>query len=185
MGWAPLIHTRFLVSRTTLDTTSLTSLILQDSHLLWFAFPDNSFSISQQIMQSEPQRCKQHWFGLFLFRSPLLQESSFLSFPAGTKMFQFPAFPSYTLLYLCMDYQVLFPSRVPSFGYLWVNGYLLLTIAFRSLSRPSSVLGAQVSSLRSLQLNLILLKNFVLLHFALKIFPRHTYVQSRQTLFVK
>ena len=31
------------------------------------------------------------WFRLFLFRSPLLQESSFLSFPAGTKMFQFPA----------------------------------------------------------------------------------------------
>ena len=43
------------------------------------------------------------WFRLLLFRSPLLQESSFLSFPAGTKMFQFPAFPSYTLLYLCMD----------------------------------------------------------------------------------
>ena len=185
MGWSPLIHTRFLVSRTTLDTTSLTSLILQDSHLLWFAFPDNSLSISQQILQSEPQYCKQHWFGLFLFRSPLLQESSFLYFPTGTKMFQFPAFPSYTLLYSCMDCQVFFPNRVSSFGYLWVIGYLLLTTAFRSLSRPSSALGAQVSSLRSLQLNLILLKNFVLLHFALKIFPRHTHVQSRQILFVK
>ena len=46
MGWSPLIHTRFHVPRTTLDTTSLTSFILQDSHLLWFAFPDNSFSIS-------------------------------------------------------------------------------------------------------------------------------------------
>ena len=43
------------------------------------------------------------WFRLLLFRSPLLKESSFLSFPAGTKMFQFPAFPSYTLLYSCMD----------------------------------------------------------------------------------
>ena len=29
-------------------------------------------------------------FGLFPFRSPLLGESSFLSFPQGTKMFQFP-----------------------------------------------------------------------------------------------
>ena len=45
------------------------------------------------------------WFRLLLFRSPLLQESSFLSFPAGTKMFQFPAFPSHTLLYSCMDNQ--------------------------------------------------------------------------------
>ena len=31
------------------------------------------------------------WFGLFPFRSPLLRESIFLSLPAGTKMFQFPA----------------------------------------------------------------------------------------------
>ena len=44
-GWSPLIHTRFHVSRTTLDTVSSTSFILQDSHLLWFAFPDNSFSV--------------------------------------------------------------------------------------------------------------------------------------------
>ena len=34
------------------------------------------------------------WFGLFLVRSPLLQESFLLSFPMGTKMFQFPTFPS-------------------------------------------------------------------------------------------
>ena len=31
-------------------------------------------------------------FGLFPVRSPLLGESFLLSFPAGTKMFQFPAF---------------------------------------------------------------------------------------------
>ena len=37
------------------------------------------------------------------------------------------------------------------YGY---NGYLLLPIAFRSLSRPSSALGAQAFTLRSLQLNL-------------------------------
>ena len=36
-----------------------------------------------------PQR---HGFGLLPFRSPLLRKSMFLSFPAGTKMFQFPAF---------------------------------------------------------------------------------------------
>src|ERR687895_321398 len=32
-------------------------------------------------------------FGLFPFRSPLLRESRFLSFPRGTKMFQFPRLP--------------------------------------------------------------------------------------------
>ncbi len=33
-------------------------------------------------------------FGLFPFRSPLLRESRLISFPAGTEMFQFPAFAS-------------------------------------------------------------------------------------------
>ena len=37
----------------------------------------------------EPQR-----FGLFPVRSPLLGESFLFSLPAGTKMFQFPAFAS-------------------------------------------------------------------------------------------
>ena len=36
-------------------------------------------------------------FRLFPFRSPLLRESSFLSFPAGTEMFQFPAFAPHDL----------------------------------------------------------------------------------------
>ena len=34
-----------------------------------------------------------HGFGLIPFRSPLLRESRFLSFPRGTKMFQFPRLP--------------------------------------------------------------------------------------------
>ena len=38
----------------------------------------------------------QEGFGLFPFRSPLLGESSFLSFPPGTKMFQFPECPPLT-----------------------------------------------------------------------------------------
>ena len=32
-------------------------------------------------------------FGFFPFRSPLLGESRLISFPRGTKMFQFPRFP--------------------------------------------------------------------------------------------
>ena len=42
---------------------------------------------------------------------------------------------------------------VSPFGYLRVTGYLLLTVAFRSLSRPSSALSAKASSLRSCSLN--------------------------------
>ena len=35
--------------------------------------------------------------GLFPFRSPLLRESRLISLPAGTEMFQFPAFASQPL----------------------------------------------------------------------------------------
>ena len=38
-------------------------------------------------------------FGLLRFRSPLLSESFLLSFPPGTKMFQFPGFPSYAYVF--------------------------------------------------------------------------------------
>ena len=39
--------------------------------------------------------------------------------------------------------------RVPPFGHLRINGYLLLPVAFRSLSRPSSSLEAQASANRT------------------------------------
>ena len=47
---------------------------------------------------------------------------------------------------------------VPPFGYLRVIGYVLLTAAFRSLSRPSSASGAKASALCSFLLNLNLFK---------------------------
>ena len=46
-----------------------------------------------------------------------------------------------------------FSSRVSPFGYRRVVGYLLLTAAFRSLSRPSSALSAKASTLRSFLLD--------------------------------
>ena len=38
---------------------------------------------------------------------------------------------------------------VPPFGYLRIIGYVLLPVAFRSLSRPSSALGAKASTVGS------------------------------------
>ena len=72
-------------------------------------------------------------FRLFPVRSPLLRESLLLSFPADTKMFQFPAFTS-AFRRMTGHY----PSRVSPFGYLRVSVYMQLSGAFRSLSRPSS-----------------------------------------------
>ena len=45
------------------------------------------------------------------------------------------------------------PSRISPFGYLRVNGYLRLSAAFRSLSRPSSADIAKASTVCSYYLN--------------------------------
>ena len=103
-GWSPLFHTRFLVSRTTLDSTRFYSVFVYWTLTFYgMLFQNISTRFLSHLCSPSPQVNYFSWFGLFLFRSPLLQESSFLSFPAGTKMFQFPAFPSHTLLYLRMD----------------------------------------------------------------------------------
>ena len=57
----------------------------------------------------------------------------------------------------------IYASWVPSFGHLWINGYLLLPIAFRSLSRPSSASGAKAFPLCSYLLDLITLAFLALL----------------------
>src|SRR5699024_12113651 len=58
-----------------------------------------------------------YWFGLFPFRSPLLRESSFLSLPPGTKMFQLSGWAFSHTMYSCVEYMTLlmlgFPVRDP------------------------------------------------------------------------
>ena len=51
--------------------------------------------------------------------------------------------------------------RVSPFRHLRVKGYLLLTVAFRSLSRLSSALSAKASTLCSLQLNLFVTRPYL------------------------
>ena len=71
-GWSPHLPTEFLVFRGTL-LCRISSLRLQDSYLLWLIFPDYLAGY-----------CLFLHFGLFPVRSPLLRESSFLSFPQVT-----------------------------------------------------------------------------------------------------
>ena len=58
---------------------------------------------------------------------------SLFSLPPGTKMFQFPGFASHILCDVRRS-----NGRVVPFGNPRVKGYLHLTAAYRSLSRPSS-----------------------------------------------
>ena len=90
-----------------------------------------------------PPRPEPRRFGLIPVRSPLLGESFLFSLPAGTKMFQFPAYASA----LKADSS---PSGcwVVPFGNPRINGHLRLPAAYRSLSRPSSPAGAKASTVR-------------------------------------
>ena len=90
------------------------------------------------IGRSQPHRyigqqtTKHRRFGLFPVRSPLLGESRLIFFPRGTKMFQFPRFPSRS-----RRIPRHYPRRVAPFGYLRINARLT---APRSLSRTSRAL---------------------------------------------
>ena len=85
-------------------------------------------------------------FGLLPVRSPLLGESLLISFPGLLRWFTSPsvAHAAYFIqLSMCTPCDV----RVAPFGHLRVNGYVLLTAAFRSLSRPSSPYSSQASAI--------------------------------------
>jgi hypothetical protein len=83
----------------------------------------------------QPRRSFLRRFGLFRFRSPLLAESSFLSFPRGTKMFHFPRFAR-TRLWIQRAVRRHYPPWVSPFGNLRIKAWLA---APRSLSQlPAS-----------------------------------------------
>ena len=108
---------------------------IRGSHPLWPYFPERSpYMTMSSFLSYNPGIAEiQLRFRLFPGRSPLLGESFLFSFPPGTKMFQFPGFASH-------QYNVITVKNgwVVPFGNPRVNGYLRLTAAYRSLSRPSS-----------------------------------------------
>ena len=68
---------------------------VRDCHPLWSRFPACSAIDRLRCCRRSynPGRCqRQPRFGLMRVRSPLLAQSLLLSFPPGTKMFQFPGF---------------------------------------------------------------------------------------------
>ena len=125
------------------------------SSYVWFACRYGPFTLCGRPSQTVPvrklPRCRSpttppgpesRRFGLFPVRSPLLGESRLFSLPAGTKMFQFPAFASM----LGMDDR---PSacRVAPFRNPRIKGRLHLPGAYRSLPRLSSPTRAKASAM--------------------------------------
>ena len=138
---------------------------LDPARCLWFShtglspclagFPKTVLLTSSSLVAVHNPKELLPWFGLFPFRSPLLRKSNFFLFLRVLRCFSSPG-----SLGIAMD------SRYRSGGLLhWVSpfgnprvkGYLLLTVAYRSLSRPSSALSAKASTLRSFLLDLMFL----------------------------
>ena len=82
-----------------------------------------------------------NWFGLLPVRSPLLRESLLISSPVLLRWFTSHGVapgPYFIRAFGWRDRS----RRVTPFGNPGVSGYVLLTPAFRSLSRPSSSYGS-------------------------------------------
>ena len=94
-GWSPKIQPGFLVSRPTQVPSSQLSASRTGPSPSAARRSSRFRSLIAAISDGPitPARAlRRRRFGLFPFRSPLLGESLLLSFPAGNKMFQFPAF---------------------------------------------------------------------------------------------
>ena len=139
-GWSRPVRAGLLVSRVTqVSPLPRADLRVSGFHALWPRFPARSASSAGSFLPGDPTTPtapRRRRFGLLPFRSPLLGESFLFSPPAGTEMFQFPAFASRIggMPALC--------RRVAPFGNPRVKGRLRLPAAFRSLPRPSSPVGA-------------------------------------------
>ena len=88
----------------------------------------------------------------FAFARRYLRNRCFFLFLRLLRCFSSPGSLPYVMDWRMDDWS--FSSRVSPFRYLRINGYLLLPVAFRSLSRLSSALSAKASTLRSFLLDL-------------------------------
>ena len=113
--------------------------LLRDSHTLWSRFPAGSHS--NRIGNSTHAVLQPPNASTWVWAVPISLAAtigiSVIYFPPGTEMVHFPEL---ALSALCIQAVV---CRVPPFGNQRVNGYVLLTVAYRSFSRPSSPLSAK------------------------------------------
>ena len=120
-------------------------------HPLWLAFPIPFFYPPGHFLRSITPDCTHSGLGSFHFARRYFGNRCFFLFLRLLRCFSSPGSPCMAMDSPYSDWS--FSSRVSPFRNLRVIGYLLLTAAFRSLSRLSSALSAKASTLRSYQLN--------------------------------
>jgi hypothetical protein len=149
-GWSPWIPTGFPVpGRTQVVTREGATFRIRGCYPVLPAFPDRSATPclcdSPAVLRHDhvtpatpialgPQAIARDRFGLIPFRSPLLGESRFLSFPPVTEMFHFTGLPS-TALCVQAGIRAHYHAWVPPFGDPRVIG---CSAPHRGLSQPST-----------------------------------------------
>ena len=119
----------------TQDTCTFFIFNLRDSHPLWCSFPEasakNKRTKNRSCNTTSPFAFLQRiQFALCCFLSLIITASLLISFPAGTKTLQFPAWAIIT------DRP---EGQEVSFKNLWFNGCMRLPRAYRCLPRSSSL----------------------------------------------
>ena len=152
-GWALLLQTGLHVSGPTLDP-HLCRLHFKYETLTLFGehFHTSSSIHSASFMSPQPQR---QAFGLasFPFARRYLGNRCFFLFLRVLRCFSSPG----SLAMSCLSHSSVschYAGWVSPFRHLWINGYVLLPTAFRSLSRLSSAPSAKASTLCPFSLGL-------------------------------
>ena len=142
-GWSPLFHTRFLVSRTTLDSTNLCSLFIYWT-FTFYGMLSQTFLLNLQIVycSPNPRSITTSGLGSSYFARHYFRNRVFFLFLWVLRCFSSPRYlliHYFTHVWVIRLFLLIEFPHSDIYGY---NGYLLLPVAFRSLSRPSSALGA-------------------------------------------
>ena len=145
MRWSSHFQTEFLVLRPTLRPPEISSFRIRDYHPLWFTLPSvillwwNFVTLYGGLGCSPFNRLYLGNRYCFLFLWVLRCFNS----PGLPRMAMYSPYDNSSSCYW-----------VPPFGHLRIFAYLLLPVAFRCSSRPSSPSSAKASSVRSFFLNL-------------------------------
>ena len=121
---------------------------LRGSHPLWPAFPYRSTNLSYRCVSPQPRGINPSVWPL----PRSLATTCGISVDVSSSPYldvSVQAVPR-VLLFYSQHADTVLPCRVSPFGYPRIAGYLLLPVAFRSLSRPSSAPDAKAFPLRSL-----------------------------------
>ena len=116
-------------------------------HSLWLVFPEPFFYLPSHLLRSITPKDKSLGLGSFPFARRYSGNRCFFLFLRVLRCFSSPGSLPYVMNWRMVDRGLL--CQVSPFRNLRVNGYLLLTVAYRSLSRLSSALGAKSFTLCS------------------------------------